>query len=563
MPITSVFDEDHLRPIATVDGNLFLFSSLDGSVYWLSGSKDNDSTIYKRLDLADIEFPFCIPGIPIIYDVCHSATETCVSAYPIRISGLDSPQIQTYATPSPLSYRFNGLIPNAASNSVSLVFASLSGEDDCLLLDTLTGDLERTGSDDAIPSCIFSDGTVALQSSDSRWSIRNEGTTLWSGDGRIISTASDFVVAVRANKAVPEFVMISRRQQKTINAPEGWSIISLAASDQAVLAYAVHPEEGQALLEANPTDLFFSILGEYCGTTQLFGMGAAVYPVARSTGIVIGSGWRMETALIQGISAPRCNYRLQHLNLQGIPCVIVGQPRYPSRRLIVALHGGPDSHELDDLRYGGGYRKLIDAGSDLLIVNYPGSTGFGDAFHSMAWGAWDEAGEAVAGVVYQFARHNGYHNFAIFGVSFGSWIALKIAKNLHEAAARPTGDRKLPIGRRPEVSKVVLMSPILDLQHHLDLHVDSDESFRIWAESRFGPGVAETGEGPVLACPSPVVVIAPEDDEVILPKSTQASTLAAQAAGRDWTIQNVPGRHYPSAAHDAEVRWATLFKALN
>jgi dipeptidyl aminopeptidase/acylaminoacyl peptidase len=275
-------------------------------------------------------------------------------------------------------------------------------------------------------------------------------------------------------------------------------------------------------------------------------LGAAFEPVVRSTGLLIGSLWQTQRTSLAGIARAKDDLSLEYITPAGVPCVYIRQEESRAKEIIVSLHGGPDSHELDDLRYGGIYWNTLDAGFDVLIINYPGSTGFGTEYQEQAWKNWDAAVLQTVDAITEVGAAKGVSGISIFGVSFGAWIGLQVSRHV-------------------KTRQIVAMSPILNLTQHIQLHKDADHKFRSWAEERFTqPGEKRlNGERYALACPVPVVVLAPDKDEVVLPASTQNSILATTRAGRHWTTITVPGNHYPRTSAEADKRWTALTNALN
>ncbi|MDR6437241.1 pimeloyl-ACP methyl ester carboxylesterase [Paenarthrobacter nicotinovorans] len=541
--VETVFEEDHLVPIAVANDALFAFSRLDGNLYKTSAGGHDQGGKYDVLPMSDLSAPFCVPGRPFIYDLVHSANMLTVRAIALQESGLGSPSERTFAAPIDSTHRLDSLMPDAAEATLCAVFEPLVEDGKGVYLDIRSGRVQPFEATFGVPRCILTDGTMVAES-DSGWSTTLRGVPVRKGPGSVISVTSEFAVIRRSNKSGSLFSLVSGTDVQDIVPPSGWNIISLAASDTRITAYAIHSTRGQRLLYMDPHDGSFAFAATEPATSQVFAMGADEDPVIRSTGLVHGSSWRTSRGVFTGIASERVDVRAVHLNPAGLPCVYV-QGRQPrAEELLVCLHGGPDSHELDDLRFGGTYRRILDAGFDLLILNYPGSTGFGGTFQELAWQNWDRAVQTSAEAVAEILKSRPTSAVSILGVSFGAWIGLRLAAHI-------------------QARLVVALSPILDLQQHIQLHGD-DPEFRRWAQTRFvfPSAAARDGEAHAPTCAAPVVVIAPDSDEVVLPASTQEAMLAAQKTGQAWTAVAVPGNHYPAASADAERRWAAVVDVL-
>jgi hypothetical protein len=544
MPVESLFEEDHLVPLALVGSTLFTFSQLDGCLYRISTQGQDEPGGYEQILLSGFLAPFCVPGHPFVYDLIHDSVTLTVREFPLVATGLGQPLERAIPSPSNQTHRIVSLIPDAEEATLRVVFESLTAAGDTLLLDLGCGDLRPVAPSHGAPKCIFADGTLVAES-EVGWSMVRDGNSVGHGAGLIVAAASEFVVIKRSNKSGARFSVVRGAGEAEIVAPPGWSLISVAASDTRITAYGIHAEKGQHLLHMDPCDDCFTLAEAQCGTSQVFAMGAAADPVIRSTGLAIGSCWRTQRGLIAGIAAVRRELTVSQITPAGLPCVYVHAGRPPrGQELVVCLHGGPDSHELDDLRYGGTYRTVIDAGFDLLIINYPGSAGFGSDFQERAWLNWQAAIRETAKAVAEVMATRRTPEVSIFGVSFGAWVGLQLAEHV-------------------EPRQVVAMSPIINLQDHLQLHGDEPE-FRRWAAVRFGltAGGPDGGEQHTRKCPARVVVIAPDEDEVVLPSSTRRSTDRATGHGREWSLVPVPGNHYPRTSAAAEHRWASLVNAI-
>ncbi|WP_246837430.1 S9 family peptidase [Salinibacterium sp. UTAS2018] len=242
-----------------------------------------------------------------------------------------------------------------------------------------------------------------------------------------------------------------------------------------------------------------------------------------------------------GVAAPRSDIKVEYISIAGVPCVRVSRSGVRCKNLVVSFHGGPDSHELDDLRYSGAYREWLDRNVDVLIINYPGSLGFGDAFQTSAWGSWRQSVETVSRAIrHAIARHR-YESVVAFGVSFGAWVAAQL-------------------GDLEAVKRVVVMSPILSLTEHIERHSPHNEEFSTWASERFGAddlGISLPSNRSHKGA-APVFVLAATNDEIVSPGSTKSVADRATDRGHQWQMTEVPGRHYPASTADAAKRWMVL-----
>lgn len=546
MAITSIFEEDSLVPIALTSDALYLFSRLRGELFRTTSTGEPADGPYEHVSLAPLTSPFSLPGHGATYDIAQSRGVTAVSEYVYSDRGLIFTRKRWHRSPSIEHHRFLAPIPSPTKSGMYLLYSPISVPGQYLLLDVSNGNTLETPSAIGIPRFVFSDGSILTESARERWSIYDAGLVVLSGKGAPVCAASDFAIVRQASKEGDGFVLVRHSGQVPLHMGGGWVIVSAVASNSVVLAYAVHPILGQRVFRANPDTMTFTPWLSGGGTSELFSLGAHSTPIIRCTGVASGSRWRTPDVEYTGIFAPREDLEIRNVMVEGMPCVTLRHRTETATRLVVSLHGGPDSHELDDLRYGGMYRDLLDVGCEILIVNYPGSKSLGRGLQRVAWNNWESSARRVARAVARLTSDRHHVQVWLFGTSFGAWMALQIA--CHVA-----------------IDQIIALSPVLNVVEHLDRHRDTDQDFRIWAERRFGDHYRDRGEGQnqVLACPSPVCVLVPDSDEIVSPDSTIASVRLAQDAGRRWDLWMLPGTHYPRRAGDATIRWAALRRAFD
>ena len=124
---------------------------------------------------------------------------------------------------------------------------------------------------------------------------------------------------------------------------------------------------------------------------------------------------------------------------------------------VVSLHGGPESVEGTEIRYGGLYRELLRRGLGVAILNYRGSTGIEKPKRI----SWRESIEADFDSLVSHLGEPG--EVSLLGASFGGAMALLIAKT-----------RK--------VNRTLLVSPLLNLSYQ---RTRAGEEFRSWFDSKF------------------------------------------------------------------------------
>lgn len=374
------------------------------------------------------------------------------------------------------------------------------------------------------------------------WAAVVRGAPSSSGPGRVVSVCGDHVLVRDARlKNTQWYLAAPERGSDTVPvvvAP-GWFTVSAAAGAGLVVAYAVSPGGDQAVWSADCASVISSggdsiawqRSDRHVGTCVVTGTSAEAVPTVRGTGLAAGSYWS-GASWLQGVAEP-APVRIERRLLGGMPCLDV-RAGTGSRAVVVSFHGGPDSHELDDLRYGGAYRQLADAGVDVLVVNYPGSLGFGRDFQISPWRRWNDAIDGAADQIADHLAQRRHATRVALGVSFGGWVAAQAACRL-------------------KVDSLVLASPVLAMATHL-AERSTEPAVALWAEERFDVTDIEAGDRAAAMRTCPRTLIVPEHDDVV----------SAGASGIHHldSVIRVPGAHFPRTPDEADVRWQTLVDAV-
>jgi dipeptidyl aminopeptidase/acylaminoacyl peptidase len=119
-----------------------------------------------------------------------------------------------------------------------------------------------------------------------------------------------------------------------------------------------------------------------------------------------------------------------------------GEPPYPT---LVHVHGGPTSIDLD--RWAPDIQAYVDAGFQVVLVNYRGSIGFGAAWRDTLIGniGWPEVEDILVGVDDLLAKGLADENrLAIAGWSWGGYLTL-LMHGMHPDRFR-AGVAGVPVG---------------------------------------------------------------------------------------------------------------------
>ncbi len=230
-------------------------------------------------------------------------------------------------------------------------------------------------------------------------------------------------------------------------------------------------------------------------------------------------------------------------------------PKRPPVAAVVALHGGPESLERDELRWDGLYRELLDAGVAVIGLNYCGSTGYGPDHTRRAWKSWTTAFQEDVDSCIAAAAAWGIApaDIALLGGSFGGALAL------------------LGCVLREDLAGAVASAPLIDIRRHAEQAAAADSSYREWFGERFDIAASATPAQRVfdpkhLSTTAPgqrVFVVHGSEDDVT---QWQHSKLAADEAARQelpWTLVIEAGAgHVPNTLDEVENRYRNIRSAL-
>ncbi len=153
-------------------------------------------------------------------------------------------------------------------------------------------------------------------------------------------------------------------------------------------------------------------------------------------------------------------YYLEH----GAQITMLRSNKKQNNKILVSLHGGPESFEGTEIRYLGLYRRLICKGWTVIIFNYRGSTKITTS-KNRAWKNWKNSicQDFNDLLIFLPTRSVNDKEIHLLGASFGGALALQIAKNFN-------------------VQSCTLLSPLLDLEHQKKR---AGCEYKTWFNTRF------------------------------------------------------------------------------
>lgn len=209
---------------------------------------------------------------------------------------------------------------------------------------------------------------------------------------------------------------------------------------------------------------------------------------------------------------------------------------------MVSLHGGPDSAEGLEIRYGGLYRDLFREGIGVAIVNYRGSSNLSkDVNDTLQEGR-------KAGIIEDFqallnsasALSLSRRPFAIFGVSFGGALALIVQQHF-------------------AIPSAVLSSPLLDLDHQ---RRRGGAEFAEWFQENFHALDWVDLSLERLTAHSGVVEIFYSPADEVLGGELFAQLRQRKTAESAWSFYPQAGGHSPVTYKEYRQRFGGVLRAL-
>lgn len=226
-----------------------------------------------------------------------------------------------------------------------------------------------------------------------------------------------------------------------------------------------------------------------------------------------------------------------------LPCgaeAIVLQTR-KSKKWILSLHGGPESYEGTEIRYGGMYRDLLRSGISVVILNYRGSVPLKRKVSNQVWGRWSKSIQEdylELSVLVQNLDLNS-SPAALLGGSFGGALALILQKYFL-------------------IPSCVLSSPLLDLHHQMKR---ASLSERVWFNRRFSQKDFEDFSFQSLCRRTygKKTILYSLNDEVL---GKQMYEKLEDINDSRWTLKKDTCAHVPKSYREFQIRFGGLFETL-
>lgn len=138
------------------------------------------------------------------------------------------------------------------------------------------------------------------------------------------------------------------------------------------------------------------------------------------------------------------------------------------KKVIITLHGGPESTEWDEFRYWGLYRELIANNIGIIALNYAGSIYFGKGHQEKPWKNWFKVFSDEFNYIIETLKNKGIEekNVIVLGGSFGATLALQTG-NINN-----------------KIAGIIAIAPLVSLKTQLS-KVESDVNYYKWFDTRF------------------------------------------------------------------------------
>lgn len=276
----------------------------------------------------------------------------------------------------------------------------------------------------------------------------------------------------------------------------------------------------------------------------------------KRVGLLSGSNWhvvgeesdrRIPGRVAEFPNAEECGVRLS----SGASLIAFAPKGERCRSGIISLHGGPESCEWNDIRYGGLYRALLASGYAIFALNYRGSSSFGAALRVSPHGRWQETFRDDIDSALEWIW-GGYElsadDLGVLGGSFGGTLALMVGARL------------------PAVRRIVAISPVTDLAAHVadaEARSDGGGQYTSWFSSRFGNEIKFFDHTCFLTSRAETHLICGEQDDVVDYRPAVELVRKAKERGLPWSLWLEPGLgHVPKDVDQTEARFSRVFQLL-
>lgn len=220
---------------------------------------------------------------------------------------------------------------------------------------------------------------------------------------------------------------------------------------------------------------------------------------------------------------------------------------FPTTKLhswILSLHGGPESYEDQEIRYGGLYIELLKFGIGVAVLNYRGSKKENKILgrKNQTWGRWESSiYEDYQELQLYLPRSFKKNPVYFLGSSFGGALALLLAKQFPNQG-------------------LILFSPLLDLKTQIRR---GKNEYGSWFQERFSAqDISNISCASLIREPQqPVFFAYGTKDEVL--GTTMFNNFSKILCKNSFKSKNIllpqNCRHYPSSYSEYILRYCAAF----